>query len=155
MQLLIENNADINIADRSGTTPLHYAISKANIDIIKLLLEARAETNTVAGRGSFTPLHSFLKEDYVDLEVMKLLLNAGAYVKNIENFEIQLWGIPNKAKRARIKLIDNFILELEDNFKFDLQIFNLPLDVIGLIIEYTQIYDLKKLDETLKKKLKY
>jgi 26S proteasome non-ATPase regulatory subunit 10 len=35
---LLDKEADVNIADKRGATPLHRAVSKGNIDIVKLLL---------------------------------------------------------------------------------------------------------------------
>jgi len=31
-------NADVNLADNTGGTPLHYACRQGNVDIVKLLL---------------------------------------------------------------------------------------------------------------------
>lgn len=35
---LVENSADINIADKRGATPLHRAASKGNVEVLKFLL---------------------------------------------------------------------------------------------------------------------
>lgn len=37
--MLLNNHADINIADKRGATPLHRAASKGNTSVVKLLLE--------------------------------------------------------------------------------------------------------------------
>lgn len=51
VKMLLEKNADTNIADANGTTALHYAVMFKNYDLIKLLLEANADLNKKDNRG--------------------------------------------------------------------------------------------------------
>lgn len=43
--ILLEHYSNINIGDVRGATPLHRAVSKKNLDIIKLLLEFKVHLN--------------------------------------------------------------------------------------------------------------
>lgn len=83
--MLIENGADINIADKRGATPLHRAASKGNLSIVKLLLEHgdKLKVNVRDAYGN-TPLHLACEEDRQ--EIAKLLVDNGAdlEIKNKE-----------------------------------------------------------------------
>jgi 26S proteasome non-ATPase regulatory subunit 10 len=54
--LLLQNGADVTLANENKQTPLHYAASKAWLDIAKLLIAAGANTNSRDHLGQ-TPLH--------------------------------------------------------------------------------------------------
>lgn len=73
----MENDADINITDIRGATPLHRAASKGNLGIVKLLLEYNDKLS-VNLRDSYgnTPLHLACEEDRQ--EEAKLLVQNGA-----------------------------------------------------------------------------
>ena len=45
VQILLENNLDINSRNELGETPLHIAIAKNDIELIKLLMEYEPKTN--------------------------------------------------------------------------------------------------------------
>lgn len=84
---LLENNADINITDIRGATPLHRAASKGNLGIVKLFLEyndkLKIDNRDVYGN---TPLHLACEEDRQD--EAKLLVQNGASLE-IKNKEEQ------------------------------------------------------------------
>ncbi|CAG8807478.1 8452_t:CDS:2, partial [Racocetra persica] len=54
--LVIEKKVDVNICDQDGFTPLHIAVAREHIEIIKILLAAQANPNTQSKEGH-TPLH--------------------------------------------------------------------------------------------------
>lgn len=84
VNLLIAMQIDINLQDRSGLTPLHYAVSTAipSVEIIETLLENGAEVNI----GETPPLYlltSFVDEALVSPEAetaAQLLLNHKAEI---------------------------------------------------------------------------
>jgi ankyrin repeat protein len=45
-KMLIENGAEVNIAQQSGLTPLHSAAQNGNVELIILLLENGASIDT-------------------------------------------------------------------------------------------------------------
>ncbi|MFN7834447.1 MAG: ankyrin repeat domain-containing protein [Burkholderiaceae bacterium] len=58
--LLNEQHADPNVATPSGSTPLHIAANKGNVEIVKLLVEGGANTKGVFianANTRYTPLH--------------------------------------------------------------------------------------------------
>ena len=58
--LVTEFRADVNFKDNHAT-PLHYACSNGNLDIIKFLIERGADVSAKDGDGTyfshFLPLH--------------------------------------------------------------------------------------------------
>ncbi len=71
-EVLIEREADVN---RKGWTPLHYAASKGNIAIMRLLLEENAYIDAESPNGT-TPL--MMAAYYGSPLSVKLLLEEGA-----------------------------------------------------------------------------
>ena len=55
-KLLIESNADINLADKNGWTSLYAACWNNSKDMAKLLIEHKADIN-LADNDGWTPLH--------------------------------------------------------------------------------------------------
>jgi len=51
IQLLINNNFDINVVNSDGCSPLHDAIQRKDAKIVKILLDAGADTTTIAING--------------------------------------------------------------------------------------------------------
>ena len=88
---LIEEVTNINIKDNKGETPLHIAVDKGHLEIVKLLVEKGADINA---RVSYPPdgkweggtaLHYAIESD---LEIAKFLIEKGADA-NIHDFEGQ------------------------------------------------------------------
>lgn len=51
MSYLVQNNADINIKNSQGYTPLMLSVIKSNIDMVRILLDAGADTSLLDNRG--------------------------------------------------------------------------------------------------------
>ena len=62
-QLLFENGADLNKADRKGIPPLHYAVSNGKFDTVQLLLNlgAKPQLSKVANDGAYATLQVLLQ----------------------------------------------------------------------------------------------
>ena len=74
--LLLAAGADAEAIIAEGAqTALHLAAEGGYVDTVRLLLEARADTNTAAGSGE-TPLHAAVWDS--QLEIVRLLLEAKA-----------------------------------------------------------------------------
>jgi ankyrin repeat protein len=79
-KLIEQKNIDVNISNRSGVTPLHFASSLYSKscptdEIVELLLKKKADPNAKTVDG-FTPLHISTYKGFY--EISKLLLNSGA-----------------------------------------------------------------------------
>lgn len=51
LQAMIKRGANVNVADTSGNTPLHWAVRAHNVDSVKLLLEAGAKVDATDKEG--------------------------------------------------------------------------------------------------------
>jgi len=64
--LIVSGNYDLNAKDAMKRTPLHMACWAGNVDIVKLLLNAKAKTDALAN-DNFTPLHFATNVDIIKL----------------------------------------------------------------------------------------
>src|SRR5262249_32399310 len=76
---LLEARADPNIAPESDGTPLMRAARTGNADVVKLLLDRKADVNAVEAARGQTALMWAVAEQHPD--VVKLLLGKGADVR--------------------------------------------------------------------------
>lgn len=76
-EALAQNKDKVNVADRLGRYPIHWAVDKGNVEIVKALVEAGADTNVVDKAGKF-PLAAAAEKGKAD--VVKALLDGGAKV---------------------------------------------------------------------------
>jgi len=80
---LIEQGADVNAAQKDGTTPLHWAAHRLDLEIAQMLLERGANPNAQNLFGA-TPLGEAVSGANVPL--VRMLLEAGADA-NAANFD--------------------------------------------------------------------
>ncbi|HEV3116531.1 MAG TPA: ankyrin repeat domain-containing protein, partial [Gemmataceae bacterium] len=73
---LIARGADPNVRGQDGTTPLHAAMTAANIEGVRVLLDAGADPNAQDARGD-APLHSGAMRPG-SIAVIRLLFERGA-----------------------------------------------------------------------------
>ncbi|XP_068806226.1 ankyrin repeat domain-containing protein 22 isoform X1 [Struthio camelus] len=69
IKMLLRAGADVNAADFSGSTALHYACEMKNQAVISLLLEARADPS-VKNRDGETPLDIARRLQFSNIESM-------------------------------------------------------------------------------------
>ena len=79
-ELLINEEANVNVSVQSGRTPLHYAVGSNNgyKNIVKLLISKGAEIRFKAGIIGTSPLHEACY--FGDREIVELLIANGADV---------------------------------------------------------------------------
>ncbi|MFH1283279.1 MAG: ankyrin repeat domain-containing protein [bacterium] len=51
VNVLLDNNAEINLTDSNGMTALHWASSEGNFEIVKTLLDHNADSNKLTNNG--------------------------------------------------------------------------------------------------------
>lgn len=78
--LLAESNIDINARDGYGQTPLHIACGRNRIPLIRLLMDANAEINTIDNEGC-SPLEEAVRKGCSATAIY--LLDLGVSVFNI------------------------------------------------------------------------
>ena len=83
MQQLLDEGADLQVLDRTGSTPLHRTARAGHADIGRALRADGAEVNTGTPEGT-TPLHATVRGGHA--EITEVLLSAGADVLSKESF---------------------------------------------------------------------
>lgn len=81
---LIGRNANINMKDNNGFTPLHFSVMENNEEITRLLIENGAEIDAIDKWGN-TPLWRSAMNSDGKTSIAELLIKHGADVKK-ENF---------------------------------------------------------------------
>ena len=79
---LLDNGADVNIQDRGGYSALHFAAQERLVAIGKLLLDHNADLELRDKYGN-TPLWTAVMNSRQELSIIKLLLDKGANLHNI------------------------------------------------------------------------
>src|SRR4026209_1137897 len=72
---LVAQHVDVNATEADGSTPLHWAVQRDNLDVTSLLLSAGANAKA-ATRYNVTPL--FLAATNGNAAIIERLLKAGA-----------------------------------------------------------------------------
>ena len=72
VELLLNSNADANIADENGTTAMHYAVMFRNYEAVKLLIKANADVKLKDNRGQCALDYAV---NYNDKKLTNLLKN--------------------------------------------------------------------------------
>jgi ankyrin repeat protein len=70
--------ADVNSAEGDGTTALHWAADRGDLELVKMLLRAGANIRATTRLGGFTPLLMAARNG--NAAIIEALLNAGADV---------------------------------------------------------------------------
>lgn len=93
---LRERGDEVNVADKDGFTPLHFAAQQQHADVAALLIEAGADLNTRNKFGN-TPLSGalFNVRDR-EGEVVRVLLDAGADPDAENNYGVSPRGLAAK-----------------------------------------------------------
>jgi len=74
---VMRNVSDINAADESGLTALHFAADRGSMGCLKLLVESGANVNAVCSHG-IGVLQTALSSNANCVEAARMLLKAGA-----------------------------------------------------------------------------
>jgi ankyrin repeat protein len=72
---LLDNDANIDAADKNGYTPLHLAVKKKRLFLVRFLVNSGANVN-VKNKYGITPLHQAAYSG--ELDIVEYLVNKGA-----------------------------------------------------------------------------
>ena len=78
--LIFECNSQISITDASGKIPLHYAVDKGHLDVVRMLM-SRFHTAGVnsADNSRQTPLHYACKNGHTDVLILQMIVSRHHY----------------------------------------------------------------------------
>ncbi len=100
----IAAGADVNNVDASSTAPLSLAACFSGADVVKALIDAKADINYVQPSNGYTPL--FNAANWGNTDAVKLLLAAGADVKPKAKLgQTLLWVAITSVKLDIVKMI--------------------------------------------------
>src|SRR5205823_496792 len=81
---LLQHGADVNAAEADGMTAFHWAATKDDLDLVRMLLRAGANLRAMIRLGGYTPLMMAARNG--NAAIIEALLNAGADVNAVTSF---------------------------------------------------------------------
>ncbi len=105
VEVLLSKGASLAERDKAGYTPLHRAVANEDLELVKLLIDNKADVNTKAasGPGRMTTLEIAAKNGNVPL--MKVLIAAGADVDQGKDGWNALYEAVINGKSAAVDLL--------------------------------------------------
>ena len=108
---LIKSKADVNVFDNEKFTPLHRMTIVGNVDMVKLLIKKGADVDVADGRWGSSPLLFAAQKGKI--EIVKILLTAGANINFKNNYELDATHFASKEGHYEIvKLLIKFGISL-------------------------------------------
>jgi len=83
VKVLLSRNADPNIQDLGGATPLHIAVRKNNTNLTQLLLSSKKANINIQDNEGYTPLMRAVEIGLPDIVSLLIKNNADRMIKNI------------------------------------------------------------------------
>lgn len=110
---LIGSGYNVNAVDAFGQTPLFIALQKGHVEIVQILLDARANPNH-ADKNLNTPLMAAINANLdikcdINIKLIEMLLKSGAKINQANKYEETPLKVACIAERTKIAkfLIDN------------------------------------------------
>ena len=82
--VLMNAETKVDIPDKNGFTPLHYATYEGNLDIVKTLISAKANVD-IPDFENRTPLHYAVQKGNLDIVKALISAKANVYSPDFEN----------------------------------------------------------------------
>lgn len=108
LNYLLSKDADPNLKNGKGETPLMIAVGNGRIELVQSLIRYRANVNIGSASGE-TPLILAVKRQDPNLDLIRALLDAGADLDKSEYREgksARIYAHENVRNPALIKMID-------------------------------------------------
>jgi ankyrin repeat protein len=106
VKLLIEAGANINIQDESGNTPLHYSAANGKKDVVKYLLDNKADASIVNVKEQKAIDYSNVKGFNEITELILKYAPSGTVVTPIQKEETPKTDISNSMEVKKKALLD-------------------------------------------------
>ncbi|CAH0058168.1 unnamed protein product [Clonostachys solani] len=139
LKYLIEREADLELRDAQGRTPLHRALAnRRTTEPARILVEAGADVNAVNDLGKTCVAYAGNNP-----EAIKLLLSHGAVVKVADLFQAT-WD-PNKKGKINAEALDILCAAVDPDArlsKVELESLTLPWSSLEYLVDDDQIYPL-------------
>ncbi|HCE59317.1 MAG TPA: hypothetical protein DEQ74_00555 [Wolbachia sp.] len=103
---LLEEGVDVNVKDKHGNTPLHYAAECRQIEVVKYLIEQGADVK-IKSKYRSTPLHC--AAEWGQIEVVKYLVAKGADV-NVQN-RLEETPLHLAVQKDHIKIVEYLLAQ--------------------------------------------
>ena len=136
--ILSQDASLANSPDENGNCPVSLALSGANTELVRLLIQKGADVNLKNNYG-FTPLH--IAADKNQIEIGKILIEAGADLNAVSRY--QTTPIFNAIEKGNIGFVELLIQKGAD-INFQSPIFGCPIhravyrdntDILKLLIK--------------------
>jgi len=98
--------ANVNVSDDKGITPLHHVAKLNNIEVTKILLEAGANVGGLSSYYSYTFLGFISIPFHPNAQILSLLINYGGIIDNQQVFDSYVKNI-EEIRQASDLLIQN------------------------------------------------
>ncbi|KZS17772.1 Ankyrin repeat and protein kinase domain-containing protein 1 [Daphnia magna] len=123
MAILLENNGNANASNKYGLTPMHVAALNPGIHapkLVKILLNHGGNPNAGDTAGH-TPVHYVVREKRSSLEVLKLLVENGGNIFQLDNRRMSpfIYAIQRGSEKYCLPEVKNYLVErfLKNVFK--------------------------------------
>ena len=103
---LLEESVDVNASQGDGTTALHWAAHRNDVDMARLVLEAGADVAAKTRLGEMTPL--FMAAKSGNAAIVELLIEAGADANSV-NTEIGTTSLMLAAASGSVDAVNTLL----------------------------------------------
>lgn len=142
VDLLIQNNARLDVADGSGSTAVHLAASRGHLEVLGLLLSENVDNEA---RNSHGRTALWLAADHGQLDALRMLIAIQAKVNT--RADNQMTALHVAAKRGDVNIVDLLISQNADLGAKDASMMTAlhyaseegHLSVIGLLISNSRV----------------
>ena len=139
VNLLLKKNANPNIINIDGRSPLYYAVINNNYDIVSLLLEKNADPNIIDIDGR-SPLYYAINNNNSDIVSLLLEKNAEPNIIDNDGRSPLYYAINNNSNDIVSLLLeknaDPNIIDSDNNSLLYYAAINNNSDIVSLLLDY-------------------